>query len=197
MKRLRRVIFNLFTLLSLLLFIGSAALWVRSYFNTDFAEAVGFDTYTLASSSSGRVRLRVCTNYPAEFYWGVKPHPRFFAHHETLAVGVGTDWSTVPIPKASFDWRRFGMMLVREHDPSGSATSGAAITTTYVVIPLWLASIVAAVAPANWIYRHRLSRKAMRRRLGLCITCGYDLRATPERCPECGAVPEATDLSAA
>jgi hypothetical protein len=51
-----------------------------------------------------------------------------------------------------------------------------------------------ALAPFVWITNRavrtawRRHRSARRRARGLCPTCGYDLRASGERCPECGAI---------
>jgi hypothetical protein len=54
-------------------------------------------------------------------------------------------------------------------------------------LPLWLPVLVFGVLPARRVLRRRRDRN--RRRAGHCPACGYDLRATPGRCPECDTVP--------
>jgi hypothetical protein len=62
-------------------------------------------------------------------------------------------------------------------------------------LPLWF--VVMATAPAPAIVLRRYLIRLRRPRLGFCPSCGYDLRATPGRCPECGAVPETPPRAAA
>ena len=51
----------------------------------------------------------------------------------------------------------------------------------------WMVSVVLGLWPA--IFFTRLIVRRWRRKDGVfCATCGYDLRATPERCPECGTI---------
>ena len=54
-----------------------------------------------------------------------------------------------------------------------------------VRVPHWLAAAACAALPLLWVVVRVGGRRS--RRPGVCRGCGYDLRASPERCPECGA----------
>jgi hypothetical protein len=58
-------------------------------------------------------------------------------------------------------------------------------------VPYWLLFALTAWLPAvRGLAVHRSRRlRAYRRTHGQCLQCGYDLRATPDRCPECGTIP--------
>ncbi|HEX4797298.1 MAG TPA: hypothetical protein VH370_26120 [Humisphaera sp.] len=61
---------------------------------------------------------------------------------------------------------------------------------TDVWLPYWFIVAVTSIWPAIVLNVIRKSRRAKRRAASsLCAQCGYDLRATPEKCPECGTVP--------
>lgn len=53
-----------------------------------------------------------------------------------------------------------------------------------IIVPYWALLIPLAILPLTGL--RRLVIRARRKRRGQCLNCGYDLRQSPERCPECG-----------
>ena len=53
-----------------------------------------------------------------------------------------------------------------------------------IIVPYWALLIPLAILPLTGF--RRVIVRARRKRRGQCLACGYDLRHTPDRCPECG-----------
>ncbi len=61
-------------------------------------------------------------------------------------------------------------------------------------LPFWVL-VVLSGSVLVWGYLP-FNRRRKRKKLGLCVKCGYDLRASKDRCPECGTCFEKPKRSA-
>ena len=69
--------------------------------------------------------------------------------------------------------------------PRGSPVTAAGYRS--LVISWWVLVLGSSMLPAMraWRWCVRIPRAEQ----NVCVDCGYDLRATPDRCPECGTIP--------
>jgi hypothetical protein len=158
----------------LALALAFTALWIRSYW---FTERVTF--FLDHPTESG------ITNYSiASACWSIQ---------------LG-GWDTPELPTADCPRGLSFESFQRDcHDESlfgffnfgfGFQRQGSTNKLWYIALPDWFLMVITSPLGIPWLVGQWKSARSRRRQaIGRCPTCGYDLRATPERCPECGNVP--------
>jgi hypothetical protein len=198
---MRRKLFNLLATISLLLCAAMTVLWVRSYRTVDTQRWSRLPTEYCLQSAFGAV----------EFTRSEHVHPE-----ESLSELSYPSWTKWSSPDGS-GYCRLGPR-VPWHDPifmvcglrfdkgtyvvplfnNGYEWVTATYRHTFLAVPYWLLIVLTATVPMGWIPKMmRLHQQRRRQSSGLCVRCGYDLRASPARCPECGAVPTSPPAPAA
>ena len=156
MVGVKRVLINGLAVLSAVLFVAACAMWVRSSHVADTV-ILRFGRFAAFIDSASGV-WSVDLNFP--------PGDRAWEFHSV--------WHT----SGDVGWR----FLLRAPGFSKGTTSDPVLGWTLSLsVPYWFLLILFSIAPLT---RWRMMRCVVA--AGLCPQCGYDLRATPERCPECG-----------
>jgi hypothetical protein len=177
MKRPPRWLVNALAAVSALLLIAMVAMWVRGH-------------YVRSQSECGFwVEGGECWLFVDDDWFGVGRSQHLRVPKEATTVAW---FRSLPRVRREF----LGMRVSYGEDASGNLllVGRSSFVSDYrrfqsISIHAWAALPILAVLPA-W-FGVQFIRRALRRNAndGVCAKCGYDLRATPDRCPECGTVP--------
>jgi hypothetical protein len=168
-----RKLANVSSAVSLTLAVAVAVLWLRSYWRADsvYRQATPI-AWSIASNHGGITIGR-------RAYDGLSLSDATWRHfsHDAHAIGYG-----VPV------WRFAGFARGSLSSSVGTGELAYRFRDEYWTFPHWFVACLLLILPILSATRIR-SASCRRQRIarGECAHCGYDLRASPERCPECGA----------
>jgi hypothetical protein len=170
----KRRLLNLLTALSLLVCVAVAALWVQSYWARDgFIRTIEGEGPTVESTSVYLVGGAAATRLMS--FTLPSPHREAFVRRSREMDGW---YHYAPETQG---WRD---LIPQFHRKERAIGRDATMRETYLQLPFWLPALLATLLPG---YRLATAWRSRRRvNANLCPRCGYDLRATPDRCPECG-----------
>lgn len=163
-------------LLSQIALVALSAGWLRSDYRSDAVVGFGPNGFALAwASSDGVVRLGSARMpVSSRRSWQVAG---FITDSDLIR---SYERAVFSMPVHDYRLAGFDLSYCNHGLPADGPNSFAAL----VAIPYAFLVLLAALPQfrALWLFR----RLRLRVKRGQCSACGYDLRASPEQCPECG-----------